>query len=295
MSGELDFEQGTGTKPTETKVDPAKATEVQDPVAPVTEPKVEAPVVDTPAPVLAPAHEPHPLDPGGVRFKQVVARSHKERERADALEIELQTIRAELDALKPTVAANQPKTPSWLELEAAIAEGRITRAQASEFREQEVLKKAELAVQARMEQQNRRQMVNYELSRYLTAAPDLNDRASELRQRVDNEFDFIIGTHGRDSRVLTADERRTFELQAVRAVLGPVEAVRVPSRPATQAHMEMSGTQTKPTPKVNPDQALLDALKPEQVTHYRKMIAAGQYSGWKDVVDELKWTPPVRK
>ena len=294
MSDELlDYQTG---KPVPKPVDaqtPAQTPAVQDAVAAVTEPAV-APVLEQPAPVQTPAPEPHPLDPGGVRFKQVIARSHKERERADSLEVELQAIRAELDALK-TPAVTETRTPSWIELEAAIAEGRITRAQASEFREQEVLKKAEKAVQARMDQAQRRQMISYELSRYVVAAPDLNDRASDLRQRVDNEFDFIISTHGRDSRVLSPDERRTFELQAVRAVLGPVETVRVASRPAAQPHMEMSGTGAKPMPKVNPDQALLDALKPEQVTHYRKMIEAGLYQGWKDVVAELKWTPPAKR
>jgi hypothetical protein len=48
--------------------------------------------------------------------------------------------------------------------------------------------------------------------------------------------------------------------------------------------------------KPNPDQTLLDALKPEEVAHYEKMMRAGRYvNGWKDVVEELKFTPPPLK
>jgi hypothetical protein len=177
-------------------------------------------------------------------------------------------------------------------LEAGIAEGRITRAQASEWREQAVIKQAEQAIQTRIDLIQQRQAITFDLNRYIVAVPDLNDRASDIRQRVDTEFDYILDTQGIDTRVLTPDKRRVYELQAIRAVLGPIENVRTPSRPTPESHMEVAGNQNKPVPKANPDQALLDGLKPDQVAYYRKGIENGQYKDWAEVVAELKWQPP---
>lgn len=276
---------------------PVSAPPVQAPPEPVaaqvTEPAQEAPVLE-PAPVLAPAPEPHPLEPGGVRFKQVVARSHKERERADALEVDLQTMRAELDALK-RLGQTPVQTPSWVELEAAIAEGRITRAQANDFREKELLKHAEQAVEAKIIERQRDNTIAAELNRYQVAVPALLDTNSDIRQRADQEFDFLMDLNGRDNRLLTPNERRRYQLQAIRTVLGPAESIRVAARPQPEPTMEVHSSQTKPTPRPNPDQEILNKLTPVEVTHYRKMMAAGQYKDWAEVVAEIKWQPPVRR
>jgi len=256
-------------------------------------PVLEAPVIESPEAV---APEPHPLDPGGVRFKQVVARAHKERDRADALETELAAIRAEIDALRQPTGSG-PTTPTWVDLEQGIAEGRFTRAQANDFREKELLKQVAVVAEQKIAERQADNAVGDQLYKYQTSAPDLQDRNSVLRMRVDQEFDYILALQGRDARALTSRDRRRFELQAIRAVLGPVEAIRQIARPRPEPTMEIHGATQKPQSKpVNPDQKLLDALTPEQVAHYRKMMNAGQYKGgWKEIVEEIKWVPPVRQ
>jgi len=271
----------------------------EQPTSPVVEPAAVAPVLEPPVvvePPVEPSPEPHPLDPGGVRFKQVVARAHKERERADALEAELTNIRAEIEALKqPQVPAQG--SPSWVDLEQAIAEGRITRAQASDFREKELLKQAAVLAEQKITERVADNLVGEQLYKYNTSVPELQDRSSATRSRVDQEFDYILALQGRDARTLTVRDRRKFELQALRAVLGPAESIRQPSRPRPEPTMEIHGSTQKPQPKpANPDQKLLDALTPVEVAHYRKMMAAGQYKGgWKEIVEEIKWQPPVRQ
>ena len=266
------------------------------PVAPVVEPAVS----DLPPTPVAPAPslEPHPLEPGGSRFRQVYARAKTAEERVVELdaaitEVRDQNIRLETELKLRRDGQQAPPQPTWINYETAIAEGKITRAQAMDQWNAQVLEQAEARVQRQIEVTQRRQAVNYDLTRYITAAPELNQRGSELRRRVDQEFDYLLSMNGRDVQALKPDERRVFELQAVRQILGPIDGLQRQPRPSTEAHVELSGQGTKPQPQVNPDQAVLNALKPEQVAYYRNAITNGMYKDWAEVVAELKWKPPV--
>ena len=267
------------------------------PVAPVVEPAISE-VPPTPPMAPAPPLEPHPLEPGGSRFRQVYARAKTAEERVAELdaaitEVRDQNIRLETELKLRRDGQQAPPQPTWIAYETAIAEGKITRAQAMDQWNAQVLDQAEARVQRQIEATQRRQAVNYDLTRYITAAPELNQRGSELRRRVDQEFDYLISVQGRDVPSLKPDERRVLELQAVRQILGPIEGLQRQPRPSPEAHVELSGQGTKPQPQVNPDQVVLNALKPEQVAYYRTAITNGMYKDWAEVVAELKWKPPT--
>src|SRR3990167_8120750 len=97
-------------------------------------PQLEVEDVQEPAPETK---VPHPLEPNGKRFEQVYARAKQaEREAAE--------LRAKIEALEarpaPAPVVEDEYTPA--QLEAFIAENRITRADATAYREKILLKKA---------------------------------------------------------------------------------------------------------------------------------------------------------
>jgi hypothetical protein len=82
---------------------------------------------------------------------------------------------------------------------------------------------------------------------------------------------------------------------ALRNVYGPIDSLTKRSNPKVETHQGLPGG-SPPSKSANPDQKLLDNLTKEEVTHYKRMMERGRYQGgWKDVVAELKFTPPKRR
>lgn len=263
---------------------------------------LEEPIVDD-APQLG--EEPpqpktagvHPLQPGGRRFEQVYAQGKQAQREAEDLKARLEAAETKLEELKNPKQEKQEY--SWAELETFIQQGKITRADAEAHREEVMERKLTKKVKGEFEsdtrQANRDLTLTQTLQEYVAVVPAIAVENSPDRVRLDEEFDFIASAQGLDPSKVSPSQRRSLQVLALRAVYGPIDSIRKRSvTPKAETSQGVSGG-TPPAPSNNKDQALLNALTKPQVAHYRKMMAAGRYKGgWKDVVAELKYEPPVR-
>lgn len=236
--------------------------------------------------------EPHPLEPGGDRFKQVWARGkdaeyklQQERERAARLE-------GELHALKSTQQA-KPAEPVYTmaQLQGFVDEGRISQAQALDYwakqSEKEAERKAEAKFNALYESKTKTHTIQQELDKYKSAVPEILQAGTPEYTRMEQEHQYLINM-GYD-----ANDMRTAVLAARAAFGDPTTAAQ--RKKATTSHgerptmqdVQTTGSSSKPATK-DPVQS----LSPAQKAHYTKMIANGVYpNGWKDVAEELAWNP----
>lgn len=259
-------------------------------------PELEAEPLNEPAP-----QAPNPLSPGGKRFEQVYAQSKQaqrdlaaERERTAALEARLVAVETR------QTAAPKEEEYTAAQLEAFIAENRITRADASDYLQKQTLRKA---VQTAKQEIREESTENDRLSRltgnvheYLQHLPAIADVNSADRIRLEEEYEWVANVQGKQVSKLTPVEKQALQLTALRNVFGSIDSVKkritVTDTPTSQ--QEIPGG-TPPRRSGNPDQELLNSLSPFQVQHYKKMMGAGRYAGgWKDVVAELKFNPNNR-
>ena len=281
-------------------------TENQESVDSITDPTAgePAPQLEANEPLNEPASSqaPNPLSPGGQRFEQVYARS-KQAERALAEErSKREALEARLNALETRQPANPAETTEYTpaQLEAFIAENRITRADAAEYTQKQILKKATEAAKAEFQQEfqatDRIGKLTQGIAEYVQSVPAITNKDSAERQRLEEEFEWLASVQGVQVDKLKPADKKALELTALRNVFGSIDTVkkRTTVTTNTETQQEISGG-TPPSRKPNPDQKLLNDLSPFQVAHYKKMMAAGRYAGgWADVVAELKFDPNNR-
>jgi len=177
-------------------------------------------------------------------------------------------------------------------LEAAIAEGKITRAWANDYREKLVADKATREAERRLEQKlastSQESTVFSELDRYKKAAPEILQQGSEERTKVEREYAYMV-------QVLKFPPTHATELAATRAALGDLDTVerRVQAKKAAtrEPFMETHSSTQKPQQKKNDPIAELEK-DPRRKAHYEKLIRAGRYpNGWDSVREELEYKP----
>jgi len=258
----------------------------------VTDQTTETPTTDQ-------ADDVHPLEPEGDRFKQVWARAKRAEAEKERLRDELQREREErirqeerLKAKEETQAAQSTqKEYTWEQLEAAIEEGKITRAWANTYREELVAKKAKDAAKRELQEEQQRltqkTSVESELDRYKQLVPDVMQRESPIRQKVEREYAYMVQTLGFKEGLPT-------QLAAVRAALGDLDTVErsVKAKHSTtrEPFMETHSSTQKPQQKSS---KFIDKLDERLKAHYEKMIRTGQYAGWDEIEAELKYVPPT--
>lgn len=258
---------------------------------PITEP--------SPEPVTPEPQAVHPLSPGGVRFEKVYARG-KQAERDLVLEREKRiAAEAKLEALSTRPASNPVagnEEYSWAQLNEFIAAGRLTLADAQAYREdilrKNVLSEARTVLKKEMTQTDRLNILNRNLSEYVTAVPALTNPSSPERLRVEDEFNWIVEAQGVELEKLSAADRKALELTALRTVYGSTDVLKKRSTVVTaqETHQGIPGG-TAVVRKPNPDQELINKLDNRKREYYRSKIATGMYKDWAEVVTELKFDP----
>jgi hypothetical protein len=278
------------------EVDAPVESPVSEPLSPDAELTTPGPdPVEPSAKATEPDQEPtHALEPNGDRFKQVWARAKTAEAELSELKTALQREREEriryeerAKVQQEQKAQNEPEY-TWTQLQGMIDEGKVTLAQALEYREAKVREKAKREatqeLEQRLAQTSKRSTVEQDLAKYRELAPEAVQPGSETRQKLEQEFRYL-------TEVLGYQPTQETELVAARAVLGPVEAL-ARARQAqtkTQAHRETyMETQTAGRPKETSKDPL-KALTPEQKEWYAGRIKAGMYSGWDEVKSELTW------
>jgi hypothetical protein len=257
----------------------------------------------TPAPdqVAAPVEgaeqvKPHPLEPDGDRFKQVWARAKAAEAEREQLKAEIQREREEriryeerLKAQEEAKAKAEPEY-TWEQLEGFISEGKITRAQANEYRERKIeeraVKKAEERLRNELASTSQVATVSTDIERYKKAIPEILQAGSPERQKVEREYAYMVN-------VLKFPKTLETELAATRAALGDVETVErtvTAKRTATkEPFMETHSSTHKPQNKTTDPTKNLNET---QRRYYEKQIEKGRYRDWNEVKAELEFKAP---
>ncbi len=251
--------------------------------------------------------KPHPLDPEGDRFKQVWARGKQaEREKAE-LAAKLQEEREARIRLEEREKAREEaakekqaneKVYSWKELEGFIAEGKLTMADAMEYRENIIRKEAETKVQKTLENHlklnTREDKVGKGIEAYRTLKPEMLQEGTPERERLKGEYKYLVEELGYPQNHAT-------ELAAARAAFGDLKALQnqaaLKAKPVErEGHQETMTNQRPPVKAKDPIAGLNEAQK----KHYTRMIEAGRYGSysprtgitaqhWAKVTEELTW------
>lgn len=233
--------------------------------------------------------EPSPLEPGGKRFKQVYARAKDAESKLQELREAKARLEGQLEATRTAPAVPEPKVEprlTWTQLEAGIADGKITQAQALEYRDETLRQEFDRKLQEDRRTRDRSTTVSGELAQYKQVVPEILSPGTPERQRVEQEFTYLVNL-GYDAKDL-----RT-ELLACRNVLGDIQKVKerrearnIPSGRSTMQDIAAPGK-----PKPDAKDPLKDLTGAER-KHYQKMIDRGVYKGWSEVKEELLFVPP---
>jgi len=211
-------------------------------------------------------------------------------EAVNAERARLARVEAELAALKQAQAKpadTQVKRYTRAELNAAVAANQITSDQSDEMWATQIREdakreaKAEVNIAVRAERAQER--VDTDLEEYKRLDPTIMEEGSESRQRVQQEFNYLVE--------LGNPRNTKTELQAVRAALGPIDKLRTAksARRETESHEETGsagqGSQRRSGPKT-----AWDALENRQKAYYESAIRNGLYKDKAAVEAELKFT-----
>lgn len=252
------------------------------------------------APEQPTAEEPHALEPGGERFKEVWARAKRTedrlaREREERIRLE-ERLRVKEDAEKAKLTS-QERVYTWNELEEAITAGKITRGDAQEYREkvlrQQFEREADAKVNAAVNQQLTLTRVASDIESYKSALPSVNEPGSAEHNLVVAEYQDIIETYGAPKDRLT---ELKYQRDALKRAFGLVDRLRKPvatPKPKVDSVQDTT-TDARPT-NTSKSKDVLTTLTPSQKAHYEKMITRGVYEGWGDVREELNWTRNPKK
>lgn len=270
---------------------------IKEEISPLAEDTTPKPDVQAEVVVEEPAKEtPNPLEPGGDRFKQVWARAKQAEAKAAELEAERQREREERIRLEERLKAQETQKQSaqeysWEQLEKFIDEGRITRAQAQEYREQLVRKQAKedavKELEARQGTQTRESTVMRDIERYKQLVPEAAQPGTQESQKVTSEYNHMVNVLGMPPGNATL-------LVAARAVLGPLDTLeRTINTKRTVTNKEPFMETHTPQSQKTVVKEFSSTLSPERKAHFEKMLRAGVYKDWKEIEEEEKWTPKV--
>lgn len=224
-------------------------------------------------------------------------RLQEEIDKRQTLETQLAELRGKVDGLA-TVASAAPKTeqrqqsPQFTraQLREAVDDGRITQAQSdaiwddqTEHRNSEKLKAVKDEVKQEITETAK---IGGQIDAYKSLLPDLAAKTSDTFKKVEAEFKYMTGELGMPNNEKT-------ELAALRAVFGPVEALRQKAkakdaRPDT--HHESAGRGGGGDDGGGEQDGAPRDLSPKLKTFYANQINRKLYKGWDDPVlkEELK-------
>lgn len=237
--------------------------------------------------------EPAPLEPGGKRFKQVYARAktaeaqlQQEREARARLEGQLEATRTTPPVVEPKA---EPRL-TWTQLQAGIDEGKVTQAQALEYRDETLKQQLKAEFKETLEREltvkTRTSTVQTQLEEYKTTVPEILTPGTPERVKLQAEFDYLVrmGYDAKDPRT---------DLIALRTTFGDVKVAKDRREAKTgikeRATMQDIPASGKPKPDAKDP---LKTITGEQRKYYQRMIDKGQYKGWAEVREELAFVPP---
>lgn len=210
-------------------------------------------------------------------------------------ETQLSNVRAVFDAFKAGSQRNEPekkdppKRYTRQELSAAVEARQITQDQADDIWatqvENDATERATRTALSAVEERQKKERVDSEISRYRELKPEIMERGSELRNQVVEEYKTLVAA-GSPEGVPT-------ELAAIKAVLGPLSKLEKAAGARREADPDQQGGGSgNPPPRKSGNGKLVDTLSPREKEHYEKGIKNGRYKDWNEVEAELKYANP---
>ena len=228
--------------------------------------------------------------PGGVSLEEqnrgLMQGMMAEREKRHALERQVSELKGKMDALQKT--ASEPKQYSRQELSALVEDGKLDQGQADQIMENQlrakVTREATDAAVSAVNANSRNDRISAEIGRYKDAVPDVLSDGSAARQRVEQEFQYLVS--------LGDSPDAATELKALRAVYGPVDRLQK-GEPGRETHQETGGED--PDAGGDDDSMRTDGM-PKGLTAaqraYYKPLIGRLYKDWGEVQAELKYANP---
>lgn len=180
-------------------------------------------------------------------------------------------------AAKPATTKQAEKALTRQELRLKVNAGEITEDLMDDILERQLTaklsKQVDDKVESRLSASQTTNKTQTTIDSYVEAFPAINKDGSDLRAKVEAEFQDLV-KNGADSSALST------ELAAIKIVCGPLKAG-AGRRPAPDSHEDVGGGGGDGNER--PDtQGWAKGLGPNQKKHYQKMVNNGMYKSFND-------------
>lgn len=226
------------------------------------------------------------------RLDQEISKRRDSDSRADRLRGQIEGMsKATPPDGQPSVPSDEPRVHTRSELRELVEAGRMNEDQMEDIldrqRDDRTAKLIQNTVRTTVDTNTVEQTVVSQITEYRKLRPDVMVEGSEDRQKVQNEFDFLVQS-GDDAESLST------QLKALRSAFGPVDGLRsLKVVPKKESHMELSGGSggANQPGKSKEDTSRPPAdLSPDERAYYDGAIRTGIYSGWAEVHAEMKFS-----
>lgn len=231
-----------------------------------------------------------PGDGETVSKKQFLAALKSAEEKRER---ETSALKAQLDEVLAQVKAKPAETPKRFtraELKAAVEAGQISQEQAdaqieAQFQQDAETRAHRVALDT-ISAVDRKRLVDSEIARYKTAAPEILDDDHDTRKSIKQQFTGLVELGDDPKDVAT-------QLKAIRAVLGPIERLERSrgGRNEHETHRETGGAGSGGGRQTT-GKKLADQLSAATRQDYQRKIDSGVYKDWDEVEGELKYAKP---
>ena len=183
----------------------------------------------------------------------------------------------------PPAPAKEEETFTRAELKKLVEDEHITQEQADlkwdAQLEAKFEKKAQKVSEGVVNEKQLSQKVENEIDRYVALKPDISKEGTETRNKIKREFKFLVKMGDSATSMAT-------ELKAIRAVLGPIEALELAGSGKTShdSHEETGG---EGGGGEGGGKKFEDSLSDRKRKYYQGMIDKGLYKDWKEVKELL--------
>jgi hypothetical protein len=224
---------------------------------------------------------------------QFLAALKSANEKNHALEVQIAELRGKQSTAAHKVD-DEPKRYSRAELSTAVEAKTITADQAEEIWAKQIREDVKREVKAEVlgvaEANRKLERVETDLNEYKRLAPEIMEEGSETRQKVREEFEYLVGLGNPGA----ADDPKTLQTQllAIRNALGPLDKLRTAksARRETEAHEETGGSSGSGSRRRSEPKTAWEALDKRQKEYYEGAISKGLYKDKAAVEAELKFS-----
>lgn len=191
--------------------------------------------------------------------------------------------------------AEETKSYTVQELQVMVDDGRISEGTRDGILSQQTRDQTRNEIKTEMREEmasmRQSQQIDGEIAKYTDSNADVMKEGTELRGRVEEEYQFLV-SHGEPVGKFT-------ELKSLRAVMGPSDRIRETTAERRPTHSDEGGSGAGDSDRGGSKEGGVPGplqKDPKLKFHYDGLIATGVYSGYDDpdLVKEMKYVRPRR-